>query len=115
MTWTNKKERKEKTSIWANVVNIATIVSASVTCIRLTYYHILSIQIAALILIAVTLFVALGNDIGKVLIAGASLFLFILLYSYGDKHQFTMLFGAMLSLIIALCGIYIMLKGLFGK
>ena len=67
-------------SFTKTIVNIATIVSTAVTCIRLAYYGILSIQVAALIMLGVVVFVALGNNIAKVVLAAAALFLFVLLY-----------------------------------
>lgn len=102
-------------SFTKTLVNIATIVSTAVTCIRLAYYGILSIQTAALIMLGVVVFVALGNNVAKIVLAGAALFLFVLLYSYGDKEAFSQLMTQMLTLIIVLIGLYVMIRGIFRR
>jgi len=102
-------------SFTKTIVNIATIVSTAVTCIRLAYYGILSIQVAALIMLGVVVFVALGNNLAKVVLAAAALFLFVLLYSYGDKEAYSQLMTQMLTLIIVLLGLYVMIRGIFKR
>lgn len=102
-------------SFTKTLVNIATIVSTAVTCIRLAYYGILSIQTAALIMLGVVVFVALGNNVAKIVLAAAALFLFVLLYSYGDKEAFSQLMTQMLTLIIVLIGLYVMIRGIFRR
>jgi hypothetical protein len=97
------------------IVNIATIVSTAITCIRLAYYNILSIQWAALIMLGVVIFLSIGNNLAKIVLAAVALFLFVLLYSYGDKAAFSQLMTQMLTLIIVLIGLYIMIKGLFRR
>jgi hypothetical protein len=96
-------------------VNIATIVSATVTCVRLANYGIISIQWAALIMLGVVAFVALGNNLSKIVLAAAALFLFVLLYSDGDKATFSQLMTQMLTLIIVLIGLYVMIRGIFKR
>jgi hypothetical protein len=100
-------------SITKTIVNIATIVSTAVTCTRLAYFGIISIQVAVLIMLGVVVFVALGNNIAKVVLAATALFLFVLLYSYGDREAFTQLMTQMLALIITLVGLYVILRGVF--
>lgn len=107
------KKGQQSSSFTKTLVNIATIVSTSVTCIRLAYYGILSIQWASLIMLGVVIFVALGNNLSKIVLAAAALFLFVLLFSYGDKETFSQLMTLMLTLIIMLIGIYIIIKGIF--
>ena len=102
-------------SFTKTIVNIATIVSTAVICVRLAYYGIVSIQLAALIMLGVVVFVALGNNVAKVVLAAAALFLFVLLYSYGDKQAFSQLMTQMLTLIIALVGVYVMIRGIFKR
>ena len=97
------------------MVNIATIVSTSVTCIRLTYYGILSVQTSALIMLGVVVFVALGNNIAKIVLAGAALILFVLLYSQGNSIAFSQLMTQMLTLILVLVGLYIMVRSIFKR
>lgn len=107
--------RQQGSSFTKTLVNIATIVSTSVTCIRLAYYGILSIQWAGLIMLGVVIFVALGNHLSKIILAAAALFLFVLLYSYGNKEAFSQLMTLMLTLIIMLIGIYIIIRGIFKR
>lgn len=102
-------------SVTKTIVNIATIVSTTVTCVRLAYYGIFSIQTAALVMLGVVIFVALGNNVAKVVLAAAALFLFVFLYSYGNKEQFSALMTSMLALILTLVGLYIIIRGIFGR
>jgi len=110
----NDRDRRGN-SFTKTLVNIATIVSTAVTCIRLAYFGIVSVQVAALIMLGVVVFVALGNNASKIILAAAALFLFVLLYSYGDKEAFSQLMTQMLALIIVLIGIYVMIRGLFRR
>ncbi len=105
--------RPQRYSFTKTIVNIATIVSTVVTCVRLTYYDIISFQVATLIMLGVVIFVALGTNIAKVILAASALFLFVLLYSYGNKEAFTQIMTQMLALIIALIGIYVILRGAY--
>lgn len=107
--------RQQSSSFTKTLLNIATIVSTTITCIRLAYYGILSIQWAALIMIGVVAFVAIGNSLAKILLAAVALFLFVLLYSYGDKVAFSQLMTHMLTLIIVLIGLYVMIRGIFRR
>lgn len=109
----NPKQRGN--SFTKTLVNIATITSATVTCIRLAYYGILSIETAALIMFGVVAFVALGNNLSKIVIAAAALILFVLLYSHGNKAAFEQLMTQMLTLILVLVGIYIMIRAMFRR
>jgi hypothetical protein len=111
----NRYNDRPRTPLMKTLVNIATIVTTTVTCIRLAYYGILSIQIAALIMLGVVVFVALGNNVAKIVLAVAALFLFVLLYSYGDKAAFSQLMTQMLTLIIVLIGLYVMIRGIFKQ
>lgn len=97
------------------MVNIATIVSTVVTCIRLALYGIISIEVSALIMLGVVVFVALGNNLAKIVLAAVALFLFVLLYSYGNKAAFLQIMQLMLTLIIMLIGIYIIIRGSFRR
>ena len=111
----DRKKHESQSSPLKTLVNIATIVSATVTCMRLAFYEILSIQTAGLIMIGVVVFVAIGNNISKIILAVAALFLFTLLYSAGNKHNFSVLMSSMLSLILVLVGLYVIIKGVFGR
>ena len=111
----NNNRNQRSNSFTKTLVNIATIVSTAVTCIRLAYYGILSIQWAAFIMLGVVVFVALGNNFAKIVLAVAALFLFVLLFSYGDKTAFSQLLTQMLTLIIVLIGLYVMIRGVFKR
>ena len=106
----DRKKHESQSSPMKTLVNIATIISATVTCMRLAFYGILSIQTAGLIMIGVVVFVAIGNNVSKILLAVAALFLFILLYSAGNKQNFSFLMCSMLSLILVLVGLYVIIK-----
>ena len=102
-------------SFTKTLVNIATIVSTAVTCIRIAYYDIISIQVSILIMLGVVVFVALGNNVSKIILAATALFLFVLLYSYGDKTAFKQILTSMLTLILVLIGLYVMIRGIFRR
>ena len=111
----DRKKRESQPSPMKTLVNIATIVSATVTCIRLAFYGIFSIQTAGLIMIAVVVFVAISNNVSKIILAVTALFLFTLLYSAGNKYNFSVLMSSMLTLILVLVGLYVIIKGAFGR
>ncbi len=111
----NRYNDRPRTPLMKTLVNIATIVSTSITCISLAYHKILSIQIAALIMLGVVIFVALGNNLSKIVLACVALFLFVLYYSGGQDENFSALMKQMLALIIVLIGIYIIIRTFFRK
>ena len=106
---------RRDSSVTKTLVNIATIVSTTVTCVRLAYYGIVSVQTAGLIMLGVVIFVALGNNAAKIILAAVALILFVLLYSYGNKEAFLQLMTSMLTLILILIGIYIVIRGVFRR
>lgn len=111
----DKYDDRPRRPLMKTLVNIATIVSTTITCISLAYHQILSIQVAALIMLGVVIFVALGNNLSKIVLACIALFLFVLYYSGGNNQYFSALMTQMLTLIIVLIGIYIMIRSLFKK
>ncbi len=111
----NRNKDQQGNSFTKTLVNIATIISMAITCIKLAYNGIVSIEIAVFIMVGVVVFVALGNNLAKVVLVVAALFLFVLLYSYGDKAAFLQIMAQMLTLIIVLIGLYIMFRGFFGR
>jgi hypothetical protein len=106
---------RRRNSLTKTLVNIATIVSTTVVCLRLTYYKIIPFQIAALIMLGTVIFVALGNNLSKIVLSCAALFLFVLYYSGGSNPYFSALMGQVLGLIIILIALYIMIRSLFRK
>ena len=113
MLFSAPKKEVKKSSPVKTLVNIATIASATITCLRLFIMGIFSIKTAAIVALAVVIFVALGNNAAKIILACAALILFVLLYSGGAREGFSALMSSMITLICVLAGIYIMIRGLF--
>jgi hypothetical protein len=111
----NRSQNRGKALLMKTLVNIATIISTSITCVSLTYQKILSIQVAALIMLGVVIFVALGNNLSKIVLACVALFLFVLYYSGGNNSHFTNLMTHMLTLIIVLIGLYVIIRAIFRR
>ena len=110
----SKPNKKAETSPLKTIVNIATIASTVITCLRLVIYGVFSIKTAAWVMIAVVVFVAIGNNISKVMLAGAAVILFCLLYSSGSAAGFQAMLTGVLALRLVLVGLYFILKGLFS-
>ncbi len=106
-------QTKQATSPVKTIVNIATIASTVITCLRLVVYGIFSIKTAAWVMIAVVVFVAIGNSISKVVLAIAAILLFCILYSSGSAEGFQAMITGVITLILILTGLYFLLKGLF--
>jgi hypothetical protein len=113
MLFSAPKKEVKKTNPVKTLVNIATIASATITCFRLFLIGIFSIKTAMIVILAVVIFVALGNNAAKIILACAALILFVLRYSGGTRVGFNALMGSMITLICVLAGIYIMLRSLF--
>jgi hypothetical protein len=106
---------RQKQSFFNRLSGIASICSAALICIRLAYYGILSVEWAGLIMIAVVVMAAIGNTATKLGICAVAVFLFAKYVSHGNQAQFQGVLGAILALLIALIGFYIMLRGVFSK
>jgi hypothetical protein len=106
---------RQRNSTTKTLVDIATIASTAITCIRLAYHDIVSISVAVLVMLGVVIFVAIGTNISKIVLVAAALFLFVLVYSGGNKEQFTVLMTQVGALILALMGIYIIIRGFFRR
>ena len=107
--------QRQKKSFISNLSGIASICSAAIICIRLAYYGILSVEWAALIMVAVVIMAAIGNVATKLGICALAIFLFAKYVSRGNETQFQGVLGAILALLIALIGLYIMIRGVFKK
>ena len=107
--------QRQKKSVFSKLSGIASIVSAAIICIRLAYFGILSVEWAALIMVAVVVMAALGNTATKLGICAVAIFLFAKYVSHGNEAQFQGVLGAILALLIALIGLYIMIRGIFRK
>ena len=105
--------QRQKKSFISNLSGIASICSAAIICIRLAYYGILSVEWAALIMFAVVVMAAIGNVATKLGICALAIFLFAKYVSHGNETQFKGVLGAILALLIALIGLYIMIRGIF--
>ena len=107
--------QRQKKSVFNNFSGIASICSAAIICIRLAYYGILSVEWAALIMFAVVVMAAIGNTGTKLGICAVAIFLFAKYVSHGNETQFQGVLGATLALLIALIGLYILIRGIFRK
>jgi uncharacterized membrane protein YccC len=103
----------KKQSLWSSLTAIASIVSAAILCIRLCYFGILSIEWAAIIMISVVVFAAIGNAASKLGISLVAIYLFTKFVSNGNEVQFQSLLGSILALLIALIGLYYIIKKMF--
>ncbi|MBK9107296.1 MAG: hypothetical protein IPM92_02660 [Saprospiraceae bacterium] len=104
---------RKKRSLMENMSAIASILSATIVCVRLTYFGILPIETAALIMVAVVFMAAVGTTVMKLGICAASIYLFAKYVSQGDDAQFQGVLAAILALIIALIGLYIIVRQMF--
>jgi len=109
---THKKE--ERPGVVRTLLNIATIVSTTITCISLCSLGVFSIKTAAIIILAVVIFVALGNNAAKIILACIALILFMLIHSGGTSQGFEALLTRMVSLIAVLVVIYFIVRNIFG-
>lgn len=107
--------QQKKKSKFDQLTAISSIISAAIVCIRLSWMGILQIQYAALIMIAVVAFAAIGHVLTKLALSGVAIWLFCKLVSGGNEQQFNAAVGGILALIIALIGLYVMLRGVFGQ
>lgn len=107
--------QKQKKSVFSRLSGIASIISAAIICIRLAYFGILSVEWAALIMVAVVVMAAIGNTATKLGVCAIAIFLFAKFVSNGNEAQFQGVLGAILALLIALIGLYIMIRGAFGR
>lgn len=107
--------QRQNKSVFSNLSGIASICSATIICIRLAYFGILSVEWAALIMVGVVIMAAIGNVATKLGICAIAVFLFAKYVSHGNEAQFQGVLGAILTLLIALIGIYIMVCGIFRK
>jgi hypothetical protein len=116
MFFDSYRSRKEsKNSTIRTLVNISSIVSAAITVISIAYKKYISIQMAAFIMVGVVIFVALGNNISKIVLTAIALFLFVTYYSYGDKTVFSQLMIQMVTLILVLIVLYVLIRGFFRR
>ena len=105
----------QKKTYFSRLSGIVSIISAAIICIRLCYFGILTVEWAAILMVAVVVMAAIGNTATKLAICGISIYLFAKFVSHGNDAQFQGVLGAILMLIITLIGLYIMLGGLRKK
>lgn len=99
----------------SNIMNVVTIISTTLICIRLAYYGFIKIEYAVFIMIGVTIFTAIGNTTSKVILSIIAIFLFALHFANGNSEAFSIILQQVLTLIIILVGLYIIVKGVFRK
>lgn len=105
-------EKKSKSSKY---INIATIISIALVTIKAIYFNIISIEIAALILIGSVILLAIGSSISKIIIALISAYTFFKSMTNGDELAFTEAFTYFIALVIALFGFYVLFGGMSRK
>lgn len=110
-----RKKTYRKKSITTVVLNIATIISTVVISLKLTIYGIVSIETAGLVMVGVVIFVAIGNSVAKIILSIVALLLFVALYSQGNNEAFAVLLQGVLTIVVMLIGLYIIIKGIFGR
>jgi len=107
--------QRQKKSFFSNLSSIASICSTAIVCISLAYNGILSLELTAIIMVAVVVMTAIGNAATKLGITTVAIFLFAKYVSHGNEAQFQGVLGAILALLIALIGLYIIIKSIFKK
>jgi hypothetical protein len=114
MLFHTQKKEDERPGVVRTLLNIATIISTTITCISLCSLGIFSIKTAIIVILAVVIFVALGNNAAKIILACIALILFILIHSGGTSQGFRALLSGMVSLIAVLVVIYFIIRNIFG-
>ena len=107
------KQQENKSSGVSHVLNIATIISSTVICLKLILWGVLPLDTAGLLMIGVVVCVAVGKSYMKLAIAGVSVYLFVKSLSGNDEAAFQEGLTAVLTLLIMLFGLYIIIRGLF--
>ncbi len=110
-----QKQQPKQKSFFSRLSGIASIVSVAIICIRLAWMGLISVEWAGLIMIAVVLMAALGNTATKLGISAVAIYLFSKLVANGNEAYFQAIIGSFLALIIALIGLYLVIKGVFGR
>lgn len=108
----NTYRKKSKTKV---LLNIATIISTVVISIRLVFYGFISIETAGLVMVGVVIFVVIGNSVAKIILSIIALLLLVALYSQGNNEAFAELLQGVLTIVVMLIGLYIIIKGVFGR
>lgn len=106
--------QRQKKSVFSNLSGIASICSATIVCIRLAYLGILSVEWTAFIMVAIVIMVAIGNVATRLSICAVAIFLFAKYVSRGNEAQFQGVLGAILALLIAFIGLYIIVRSIFN-
>ena len=96
----SSSNKKSKEPPLKALVNIATIASAVITSLRLAFWGVISAKTAFFIMIGVVVFVALGNNLSKIVLAIIAVVLFSLLGAAGNPQKFQTLLMLILTLII---------------
>jgi hypothetical protein len=105
--------RQKRTTSAKDVLNVATIISSAVVCIKLALWGVFEAETAVLVMVGVVVLVALGNVFAKLSLA--LLAVYFLLKSQAGFSQEALISAAtpMIALLIVLIGIYVMVKSLF--
>lgn len=108
----NRRIKRKKSQL----MNVVTIISTTLICLRLAIYGFIKIEYAALIIVGVTVILAIGNTTSKVVLSLIAIILFALHFANGNSETFSVLLQQILTLFVMLIGLYIIIiKGVFRK
>ena len=75
----------------------------------------ISVECAGLVMISVVIMAAIGNAVTKLGISAVAIYLLSKFISLGNAAQFQGAISAILTLIVMLIGLFVMIKGAFGR
>ena len=96
-----------------DILNVATIISATVVCIKLLIWGIFSMKTALLVMIGVVVFVAIGNPFAKLALSLIAVYLLLMSQAGFSMEAFSAALTPIIALLVMLVGLYIILRGLF--
>lgn len=105
--------KKEKRTTTRDILNVSTIISSTVVCVKLALWGIFTLETAVLVMIGVVVFVAIGNAYAKLALSLVAVYLLLKSQAGFTTEAFNSALGSMIALLLVLLGIYIMLRSLF--
>lgn len=108
-----RNDRRSRGTSMKDILNVATIISATVVCIKLLIWGIFSMKTALLVMIGVVVFVAIGNPFAKLALSLIAVYLLLMSQAGFSAEALSAAFTPIFTLLIMLIGLYIILRGLF--
>ena len=102
-----------KKSFLSIISGLASIVSATVISLKMAYHGVISVEIAAAIIVGVVAMVAISNAVTKLILGLIALGLFALYSTNGQSEAFSEAIGSIILLLVVVVGLFIVLRGLF--